>query len=237
MTAGAAIALYTTCRHALCNVHHLRELTFLEEQYQQAWAAEMKALLREMKAATDQARDRRTALASPQLMRADFVDRYHALLAPGLAANPPPADQRAPSRAARSAGAIPRTQPARTAPAPAGPGPRLPRRPRPFPSITTRRSAICGGSRSNRKSLAVSAATGEPRPTRRSVAIWRPYASRASAPGRPQHRLRWSAALSSLCLTCYQKLDYSCAHPGGALPRLPRSWYAPMTPSTTSAAT
>jgi len=24
---------YTACRHALCTVHHLRELTFLEEQY------------------------------------------------------------------------------------------------------------------------------------------------------------------------------------------------------------
>ena len=26
---------YTRCRHALCNIHHLRELTFLEEQYRQ----------------------------------------------------------------------------------------------------------------------------------------------------------------------------------------------------------
>ena len=49
-------ALYTTCRHALCNVHHLRELTFLEEQCAQAWASHLKALLREMKAATDLAR-------------------------------------------------------------------------------------------------------------------------------------------------------------------------------------
>jgi transposase len=39
----------TTCRHALCNIHHLREVTFLEEQYEQAWATQMKTLLLEMK--------------------------------------------------------------------------------------------------------------------------------------------------------------------------------------------
>ena len=69
--------LYTACRHALCNVHHLRELTFLEEQYQQAWATEMKALLREMKAATDFAR-RGGHVRLPPAERADFLARYHA---------------------------------------------------------------------------------------------------------------------------------------------------------------
>ncbi len=46
---------HTRCRHALCNIHHLRALTLLEEQYQQGWATELKRLLRAMKTATEQA--------------------------------------------------------------------------------------------------------------------------------------------------------------------------------------
>jgi transposase len=78
------------CRHALCNIHHLRELTFLEEQFQQAWAKELKGLLLQMKAATDQARAQ-GATHLLQFERDGFVARYEALLAAGLAANPPPA--------------------------------------------------------------------------------------------------------------------------------------------------
>jgi transposase len=81
--------VYTTCRHALCNIHHLRELTFLEETYHQAWAKDLKGLLREMKAATDQARLAGLARVPP-VQRAGLVARYEALLASGLAANPPP---------------------------------------------------------------------------------------------------------------------------------------------------
>ena len=80
---------YTRCRHALCTIHHLRELTFLEEQYHQAWATQLKALLLDMKAATEQARaEGRRQL--PTAIRQAFVTRYRALLAAGHAANPPP---------------------------------------------------------------------------------------------------------------------------------------------------
>jgi transposase len=79
----------TKCRHALCNIHHLRELTFLEEQYQQAWAKDLKALLLEMKAAVELAR-LHEARQLPKAMRTVFVARYEELLAAGLAANPPP---------------------------------------------------------------------------------------------------------------------------------------------------
>jgi transposase len=86
----AAYRAHVGCRHALCNIHHLRELTFLEERYEQGWATELKALLRQMKGATDQARQqgqRQLDIAA----RDAFVARYDALLAAGLAANPPPA--------------------------------------------------------------------------------------------------------------------------------------------------
>jgi transposase len=80
---------HTSCRHALCNIHHLRELTFLEEQYHQTWAKDLKDLLREMKVATEHARA--TAAAQlPQAERDRFVARYEDLLATGLATNPPP---------------------------------------------------------------------------------------------------------------------------------------------------
>lgn len=37
------------CKHGLCNAHHLRELTYHQEQYAQTWCAEMKECLLAMK--------------------------------------------------------------------------------------------------------------------------------------------------------------------------------------------
>ena len=44
------------CEHALCIVHLLRELVFLAEEQHAVWAADLKALLLDMKTATEQAR-------------------------------------------------------------------------------------------------------------------------------------------------------------------------------------
>jgi transposase len=89
---------YTACRHALCNIHHLRELTFLEEAYEQAWAKDLKALLLQMKTAVEAARLRGEERVGAAHRRA-FLTRYEELLAAGLAANPPP--QRRPRQRGR----------------------------------------------------------------------------------------------------------------------------------------
>jgi len=44
---------YTACRHGLCNVHHLRELTFIAEQEREPWAAPMKECLMAIHRAVD----------------------------------------------------------------------------------------------------------------------------------------------------------------------------------------
>lgn len=85
----AAYRANASCRHALCNIHHLRELTFLEEQFDQAWAGDLKHLLQQMKCATDAARTQGLARLAPDQRQA-FLACYHEVLATGHAANPPP---------------------------------------------------------------------------------------------------------------------------------------------------
>src|SRR5262249_53703637 len=89
MTAGPLTAPMPAAAMRCARVHHLRELTFLEEEYHQQWAGDLKELLREMKAAVERARAAGNARLS-SAERAGFLTRYEAFLAAGLAANPPP---------------------------------------------------------------------------------------------------------------------------------------------------
>jgi hypothetical protein len=177
---------YTQCRHALCNVHHLRELTFVAEELHQSWAGKLKALLHEMKAAVATAQD--SGLTSlPVLPRRHLQTRYEAVLLAGLAANPPPPP---PPPAAESGGGASSRQRATCS---NGSGSTRRRcspswTTSPFPSITTRPSKIYACSRSNKRCRAVSVPMRAPRPTAGSAASSRRSASSARpccTPSRP----------------------------------------------------
>jgi transposase len=73
--------------HALCNAHHLRELTEVFEVYGQRWAGRMMRLLLEMLAMRNQAMDRRQAALGPELL-AELERRYDNIVKEGWKANP-----------------------------------------------------------------------------------------------------------------------------------------------------
>ena len=80
---------FDNCQHALCNAHHLRELQFIVDQYEQSWAQEMAQLLVEIKNEVEVAPPEQTALLPERI--AYFEQRYDELIAQGLSAHPPPA--------------------------------------------------------------------------------------------------------------------------------------------------
>lgn len=81
---------FDTCQHYFCNAHHLRELQFMVEQYQQSWAADMAHLLRDIKAEVEATPAPAVSLPPERLVH--YEAEYDRLIAKGLAANPPPAD-------------------------------------------------------------------------------------------------------------------------------------------------
>lgn len=88
---------YTNCRHSLCCVHLLRELTFFAElnAEQQAWAAPLIELLLEIKSAVERERDNgRKHLSADE--QSAFTRRYDELVTQGLSTNPPQASGAAP---------------------------------------------------------------------------------------------------------------------------------------------
>ncbi len=79
---------YRQCGHVACNAHHLRELTFVEEQLGQHWARDLKDLLGEIKHAVDDARAGGQARL-PADVQQEFARRYDAVVEEGVQANPP----------------------------------------------------------------------------------------------------------------------------------------------------
>ena len=79
---------FSDCRHSFCNVHHLRDLAFIVEQYDQAWAAKMKRLLCNIKDEVASTSARHTTLPPDRLSY--YEAEYDALIAQGFAANPSP---------------------------------------------------------------------------------------------------------------------------------------------------
>ena len=78
------------CAHGLCNAHHLRELIFVHEQHQQAWAGGMIDCLLDIKQAAAQARPDAGHLSADRIQA--FEARYQSILDQGYEQNPlPPA--------------------------------------------------------------------------------------------------------------------------------------------------
>jgi transposase len=68
-------------------VHHLRDLTFIEEELKQDWAQEMKKLLLERKEAVEQARTRGQPELETKVLAA-LLTRYNQIIQAGYQVNP-----------------------------------------------------------------------------------------------------------------------------------------------------
>lgn len=85
---------FDRCHHAFCNAHHLRELQFITDQYQQPWANEMAQLLSHIKTEVFAASTTATFGLTPSLEAdrlAYYEAEYDAIVQRGFAANPPSA--------------------------------------------------------------------------------------------------------------------------------------------------
>jgi transposase len=86
-----AYSYYTSCRHALCGAHLLRELIYFSEldEERKRWAAPLGELLLEMKREVEQVKEAGGDRLSADRLR-ELRASYDVLVEEGLKANPPP---------------------------------------------------------------------------------------------------------------------------------------------------
>jgi transposase len=84
----AAYAGYGTL-HALCNAHHVRELTFLWEEAHQRWAKRLTDLLLDWNRLVARAKERGQAQLAAATLR-KIEQRYEKVVLAGMRGNPPP---------------------------------------------------------------------------------------------------------------------------------------------------
>ena len=85
-----------SCLHALCNAHHLRELTFAEEQDQQAWAKRMRELLLDIERAV-----KAHGGALPEWQAISYTQQYRSLIKQAEFECPPPDPEKKPGQRGR----------------------------------------------------------------------------------------------------------------------------------------
>jgi len=79
--------LHYQCKHVLCHAHHLRDLTFCNEQEKSQWAGSMKALLLEMKTVVDSSKEQgRQNLEATQ--EQTLIGKYEQLMRQGYCEHP-----------------------------------------------------------------------------------------------------------------------------------------------------
>jgi len=76
------------CEHSLCNAHLKRELTGIEENFEQQWAKKINRLLSEMKKYTDECRDMKIPIDTEKVR--EFEEIYDEIIQEGIEENPPP---------------------------------------------------------------------------------------------------------------------------------------------------
>ena len=99
MIAGRAVDHYG-CAPNICGAHLLRDCTYVAEQEQQPWAAQMHDLLVSMAVAAAEWRQR-GASAVPAQERDEWVAQYFELLSSGFAAQPLPKAEQVPKQGRR----------------------------------------------------------------------------------------------------------------------------------------